>query len=160
MPLPQKPPPLQVVRIYPSFPIRQLNISLAWARHGQSLTPFNINDHPTQTNGAGPIIHTTISLSSPARHTGFPLGLSPILDSKSAGISPTSLQTHPPSASPHMNTDLSNTARPGSQGNSAVNGNALVDTTALPLPPIPVLEPPPAYQRLGVSNGNGGEATG
>ena len=59
-----------------------------------------------------------------------------------------------------MNTDLSNTARPGSQGNSAVNGNALVDTTALPLPSIPVLEPPPAYQRLGVSNGNGGEAIG
>ena len=160
MPLPQKPPPLQVVRFYPSFSIRQLNIILAWARLGQSVTPFNLNDQTTQTNGAGPMVHTAASQSSLARHTGFTLGSSPILDSKSAGISPASLQTHSSSASPHMNTDPSNTTRPGSQGDSAVNGNAPVDTTALPLPPLPVLEPPPAYQSSGGLNRNGGEAIG
>lgn len=119
--------------------------SSLWARHGQSITPFNLNDQTTQSNGAGPIAHTAASQSSLARHTGVTLESSPIIYSKSAGISPTSPQTHPSSASFYTSSDPSNMTRSGSQGDSAVNGNAPVDTRALPLPPIPVLEPPPAY---------------
>ncbi|EDR06514.1 uncharacterized protein LACBIDRAFT_328717 [Laccaria bicolor S238N-H82] len=115
----------------------------SWARLGQSITPFNLNDQTTQINGAGPIVNAAASQSSLARHTGF---TSPILDSKSAGISPTSPQTHSSSTSPHMSTDPSNTTHPSSQGDSVVHGHAPVDTTAMPLPPIPVLEPPPAYR--------------
>lgn len=131
--------------------------SSSWARHGQSIIPFNLNDQTTQTNGAGPIGHAAASQSSLARHTGFTLGTSPILDSKSAGISLTSPQAHSSSAFPHLNTDPSNTTRSGSQGDSSVNGNAPVD---LALPPISMLEPPPAYQGSGGLTGNGGEATG
>ncbi|KIJ92803.1 hypothetical protein K443DRAFT_647876 [Laccaria amethystina LaAM-08-1] len=139
--------------------------SSSWARHGQSITPFNLNDQTTQTNGVGPIVPTAASQFSLARHTGFTLGSSPILDLKSAGISPASPQTHPLSASWPMNTDPLNTdplntTRSGRRCDSAANGNALLDTTALPLPPIAVLEPPPAYQMPGGLNGNGGEATG